>query len=324
MVCTDFITDCTAACPVIVHLLSAHYLRGLSDCCKLSSNRWSFACLGLALSDILASLISMLHNANRIEESECCVCKVSFDEFTKVYHSDEWLNVRLVNMARQTLITAFSDQIALYKRQALEMREHVQVIYTSCLQLSCAALRKCRAELHSTAQVLNRALQDIAENNDKFLSNSEIKEKISPQLLMKRRALQRSKSVRSAMNKFWKALEAHTIAGAYVTKELYLRYNYKLNRAFFDTDEGSRPNTAATDVSGLANAEEDWEAECKRADTLLTKTKHMQHREAKGLPLTEPIPDRVEVLSYSVFFDSIFELADVYIMMQGDLKLLTD
>ena len=71
-------------------------------------------------------------------------------------------------------------------------------------------------------------------------------------------------------------------------------------------------------LSGLANAEEDWEAEFRRKDTLQTKTKHMQCREAKGLPPSELIPKGVEVLPYSVFYDSIFELTDGYIMQQGD------
>lgn len=71
-------------------------------------------------------------------------------------------------------------------------------------------------------------------------------------------------------------------------------------------------------LSGLANAEEDWKAEFRRKDTLQTKTKHMQCREANGLPPSELIPKGVEVLPYSIFCDSIFELADGYIMQQGD------
>ena len=55
-----------------------------------------------------------------------------------------------------------------------------------------------------------------------------------------------------------------------------------------------------------------------RKDTLQTKTKHMQNRENKGLPAFEPIPEGVEVLPYSVFFDSTFELADAYIMRQSE------
>lgn len=48
------------------------------------------------------------------------------------------------------------------------------------------------------------------------------------------------------MYKFWKAIEAHTIAGAYVPKELYVKFNYKLYHALFGAgDEDSELNTAA-------------------------------------------------------------------------------
>ena len=92
-------------------------------------------------------------------------------------------------MVRQMLVSAVSEQAALYQRLASEMKEQ---------------------------------MEDIA--GSKVGS-------VDPLQLMQRRALQRSKTVRAAMNKFWKALEAHTIAGAYVPKELYINYRYRLKQA---------------------------------------------------------------------------------------------
>jgi hypothetical protein len=105
------------------------------------------------------------------------------------------------------------------------------------------------------------SLQDIAEESVNMLDaditfeneKRRIREfinlqqgKLNRQQMMKRRTIQRSKTVRSAMYKFWKAIEAHTIAGAYVPKELYVKFNYKLYHALFGAgDEDSELNTAA-------------------------------------------------------------------------------
>ena len=43
----------------------------------------------------------------------------------------------------------------------------------------------------------------------------------------------------------------------------------------------------------------------------------MVKREKQGLPLFRPKPDGVEAISYSVFFDSVFELADAWVSTTG-------
>ena len=43
---------------------------------------------------------------------------------------------------------------------------------------------------------------------------------------------------------------------------------------------------------------------------IATKTSSMVGRECDGLPAHEPKPEGVDMVSYSVFYESIFELAD--------------
>ena len=127
-------------------------------------------------------------------------------------------------MVRQTLVSAISEQAALYKRLAFELKEQVQ---------------------------------DIAVAKDQAVSYTELNETVNQQQLMNRRALQRSKTVRAAMNKFWKALEAHTIAGAYVPKELYMSYNYKLKRALFKEEMDNEIEMEKIITSEMVKNDED-------------------------------------------------------------------
>ena len=56
--------------------------------------------------------------------------------------------------------------------------------------------------------------------------------------------------------------------------------------------------------------QEDWVEDCARVQTAQSKTLSMVARERDGLPPYEPMPDGVEMMSYSAFYDSMFELAD--------------
>ena len=56
--------------------------------------------------------------------------------------------------------------------------------------------------------------------------------------------------------------------------------------------------------------QEDWEEDCRKETNVATKTTSMVDRERDGLPLHEPKPEGVEMVSYSTFYDSLFELVD--------------
>ena len=109
---------------------------------------------------------------------------VSFAEFVRAYHSNEWFKVRLMNIASDSMSNAVTEQEQHYKEQAAELR-------------------------------------------DEGVSNSGS----TKQVLMKRRALRRSREVRVAIEKFWKAIEYHTIDERWIPKELYYTYNIKLTKA---------------------------------------------------------------------------------------------
>ena len=61
--------------------------------------------------------------------------------------------------------------------------------------------------------------------------------------------------------------------------------------------------------------------DCKRnacANPLIgTKTQAMIQRVKRGLPAYDPKPDGLEAISYAVFFDSMFELADAWVSETG-------
>ena len=115
---------------------------------------------------------------------------VSFAEFVRAYHSNEWFKVRLMNIASDSMSNAVTEQEQHYKEQAAELR-------------------------------------------DEGVSNSGS----TKQVLMKRRALRRSREVRVAIEKFWKAIEYHTIDERWIPKELYYTYNIKLTKAVLAEEE---------------------------------------------------------------------------------------
>jgi len=126
--------------------------------------------------------------------------------------------------------------------------------------------------------------------------------------LMKRRALRRAKAVRVAINKFWQAIEFYTIKYAWVPKDLYTTYNIKLQLVVFaDDDEEEIAEAELADMS-----KEDWQLDLRKKGSN-SKTKSMVAREKKGMPPMSPRPGNVDVISYAVFYDSMFELADAMI-----------
>jgi hypothetical protein len=56
--------------------------------------------------------------------------------------------------------------------------------------------------------------------------------------------------------------------------------------------------------------QEDWAEDCRKEPNVATKTTSMVDRERDGLSMYEQKPDEVEMVSYSTFYDSMFELAD--------------
>ena len=56
--------------------------------------------------------------------------------------------------------------------------------------------------------------------------------------------------------------------------------------------------------------QEDWAEDCRKEPNFAFKTVSMVDRERDGLPMYEHKPDGVEMVSYSTFYDSMFELAD--------------
>ena len=56
--------------------------------------------------------------------------------------------------------------------------------------------------------------------------------------------------------------------------------------------------------------QEDWAEDCRKEPNFVFKTVSMVDRERDGLPMYEHKPDGVEMVSYSTFYDSMFELAD--------------
>ena len=55
---------------------------------------------------------------------------------------------------------------------------------------------------------------------------------------------------------------------------------------------------------------------------IATKTRSMVGREGDGLPAHEPKPEGVDMVSYSVFYESIFELADAEHGRTGEQQLM--
>merc|ERR1712166_693945 len=102
--------------------------------------------------------------------------------------------------------------------------------------------------------------EQAAELREEGVANSES----TKQVLMKRRALRRSREVRVAIEKFWKAIEYHTIDERWIPKELYYTYNIKLTKAVLaeEEDYDEEDDDPAED---LANAEEDWSHDCKKS-----------------------------------------------------------
>ena len=67
----------------------------------------------------------------------------------------------------------------------------------------------------------------------------------------------------------------------------------------------------------MANAEEDWSDDCKKSSAAGTRSSKMVEREKKGMPTEGPKPEGIDVIGFSVFFDSLFELADGWLAPLG-------
>jgi len=167
--------------------------------------------------------------------------------------------------------------------------------------------------------VASSELQHAKEEQDAFYKEAQREERAdqaekhssltSKDALMKRRALRRNKEVRIAINKFWKAIEYFAISDAWVPKELYFTYHLKLRKAVHKVQEDQMSHQESMDI-----AEEDWKVDSKCENTRSdTKTKRMECREMHGRPPYDPKPEGVEVIGYSEFFDSLFELADTMV-----------
>ena len=66
--------------------------------------------------------------------------------------------------------------------------------------------------------------------------------------------------------------------------------------------------------------QEDFIQDCNRISKVNSKTRSMAMREKHGLSSFEPKPDGLDAVSYSVFFDSVFELADEKFGRKGGSK----
>ena len=68
------------------------------------------------------------------------------------------------------------------------------------------------------------------------------------------------------------------------------------------------------DLSGSdwCGEQEDWQLDLRKKGSN-SKTKSMVAREKKGMPPMSPRPGNIDVISYAVFYDSMFELADAMI-----------
>ena len=123
-------------------------------------------------------------------------------------------------------------------------------------------------------------------------------EELSKMVMMKRRALRRHPAVKVAIDKFWHALSALKVDGEFIPKEVYLTYHVKIARAFDGTDDAALKNRIereARDAERRAEAEADWISDCRKA----------------RLSDVTGAGDGMDRIGYSVFYDSMFELADV-------------
>lgn len=112
-----------------------------------------------------------------------------------------------------------------------------------------------------------------------------------------------NKAVRRAINFLWDGLGTLKVDGCWVTKELYLTYHTKI--AHFIQKEDFDAEDA------VEMAQEEWEAELRkpRSETVM-----------RGTTGSSSPPAGVECIGYSLFFDSMFELADAQLGLGGNVK----
>jgi hypothetical protein len=183
---------------------------------------------------------------------------ISFDEFLEAFHSPQWREARALGISQSQFRVFSQQQDAMYEKQ-----------------------------LHDESLVAH-------EEGDEHLIEGKAAKK---EALMKRRALRRHPFVKEKIDAFWNALNALKVAEVFVPKGLYLTYHLKIMSVLdplrFDAD-GDGQIDEEEDKLRMQEADEDWEADCRRA--------RLQDVDETG--------DGDNRIGYGVFYDSLFELAD--------------
>jgi len=220
--------------------------------------------------------------------------EISYIEFVQAFHSPQWRKARALGMAQSRLQVFESEQHKMYEELAESEKQ----------------------------QVLDEGEQGTIEGVD-----------VNKTQLMRRRALRRHPAVQASIGKLWHALSALKVDGEFISKDLYLTYHLKIARALdkreavvqaegnkedeerddergSDLEEEGDPEARSREQTKMARrarekawrdkerrqeAEEDWSSDCRKA--------RLSTDEASG--------DGLDQIGYSLFYDSLFELADV-------------
>jgi len=183
--------------------------------------------------------------------------EISFQEFVEAWHSPQWNEARALGMAHHGMEAFTQAQDEMYEEIMVEEKK-----------------------------------QQLEEGEDVAHVKGE---KLTKNIMMKRRALRRHPAVKNSIGNFWNALSALKVDGEFISKDVYLTYHLKIARALDDDPDLNRQENEWRDEQRKAEAETDWVADCRKA----------------RLSDLEGVGDGVDRIGYSVFYDSIFELADV-------------